>query len=52
MQFVWLYSLESHHIIVFHKYVLKHKIKPDTKFDLFKEGVTFEGLIRQQKAFS
>jgi len=22
------------------------------KFDLFKDGVTFEGLIRQQKVFS
>jgi len=30
---------------------LKHKIKPDSKLDLFKEGVTFEGLIRQQKHF-
>jgi len=52
MQFVWLYSLESHDIIVFHKYILKHKIKPDRKLDLFEQSVTLEGLIRQQKAFS
>jgi hypothetical protein len=29
---------------------IEAQVKHDTKYDLFKEGATFEGLIRQQKA--